>query len=508
MRRFLQHMRNPRVLLVTPEITRLPQEMGTMAPHLRAKAGGLADVSASLATALFKLGADVHVALPHYRRMFDIDLGHLMNRELRLYKSALPDSRIHLAQDRIFYYRDAVYSSYGAECHRIALVFQREVINNIVPHVNPDLIHCNDWTTGLIPAAARRLGIPSLFTVHNIYTYETRLAEIEETGIDAAEFWSHLYYVRPPSGYEETRTDNHVDSLASGIFAAHFVNTVSPSFLDEVCDGRHPFVPAHVRRELANKRQAGCAFGIPNAPDPMFDPRIDTHLARIYSAADHVEGKKQNKQALQDLLGLEANPFAPLLFWPSRLDTIQKGPELMTDILYDVVSSYWEQGLQLAVVANGPHQQAFRDVVRHHDFHRRVAVHDFDERLSHLAYAASDFTLMPSRFEPCGLAQMIGSIYGSLPIAHATGGLRDTVSHIDIETGRGNGFVFDYCDAAGLRWAIDEGMRFFGRPQNVKSAQVARIMRESRERFNHNETAKKYFDLYEKMLRRPLVASV
>src|SRR5512147_868785 len=105
----LSSYRDPRILVVTPEITYLPTGMGNMADRMNAKAGGLADVSASLVSALFELGADVHVALPHYRRLFHIEVGRLISDELRMYKSKLPDSRIHLAEDRIFYYRDQVY---------------------------------------------------------------------------------------------------------------------------------------------------------------------------------------------------------------------------------------------------------------------------------------------------------------------------------------------------------------------------------------------------------------
>ncbi|HSH68832.1 MAG TPA: glycogen/starch synthase, partial [Deferrisomatales bacterium] len=99
--------RNPRILVVTPEITYLPEGMGNLANRMSARAGGLADVSASLVAALFDLGADVHVALPHYRRMFNIDIGRLISDELRVYQGKLPQDRIHLAEDRIFYYRDA-----------------------------------------------------------------------------------------------------------------------------------------------------------------------------------------------------------------------------------------------------------------------------------------------------------------------------------------------------------------------------------------------------------------
>jgi glycogen synthase len=259
--------RNPRILIVTPEITYLPEGMGNMANHMTAKAGGLADVSASLVSALFNQGADVHVALPHYRKMFHVDVGNLIDKELMVYKSVLPETRIHLAQDRLFYYRDTVYSSYSEDNPKLALAFQREIINNIIPTVRPDLIHCNDWMTGLVPAAARRLGIPCLFTVHNIHTQEVTLERVENTGIDAAEFWQNLYFMRQPYNYEETRSTNKVDLLASGIFASHYINTVSPTFLKEIVDGWHDFVPSQIRSEIQSKYYAGCAEGILNAPD-------------------------------------------------------------------------------------------------------------------------------------------------------------------------------------------------------------------------------------------------
>ncbi len=187
-----------------------------------------------------------------------------------------------------------VYSSYGGENIKVALAFQREVINNIVPSVRPDLIHCNDWMTGLIPAMARQMGIPCLFTIHNIHTVKTNLAHIEDRGIDAAYFWQHLYYMKMAYEYEEAREANPVDFLASGVFAAHFVNTVSPTFLMEVVEGRHDFVEAPLRQELANKWHAGCASGILNAPDPSFNPADDKDLIRQYNAKNHMTCNKKN----------------------------------------------------------------------------------------------------------------------------------------------------------------------------------------------------------------------
>ena len=497
--------RNPRILMVTPEITYLPAGMGNMANMLNAKAGGLADVSASLVSALFELGADVHVALPHYRRMFHVDVGRFINDELRVYKRVLPEDRIHLAQDRIFYYRDEVYSNHERDARRLALAFQREVINNIIPRVNPDLIHCNDWMTGLVPAMARRLGIPSLFTIHNIHSQNLTLAEIEDSGIDAAEFWSELYFKNPPFNYESTRNANQVDMLVSGIFSSHFVNTVSPEFLNEICQGRHEFVDESTRTELVQKFTAQCASGILNAPDPSYNPRTDELIECKYNAEDHVAGKRANKMVFQERLGLTVDADVPLLFWPSRLDPVQKGCQLVADILYAIVSDYWDKGLQVAVVANGPFQNVFRNIVRHHEFYDRVAIVEFDEGLSRLGYAASDFMLMPSRFEPCGLPQMVSAIYGNIPIVHDTGGLHDTIEHIDTEAGTGNGIVFEHYDPGGLRWGIDQAMDFYARPAEERNATITRIMNESIERFTHSVTAAEYIKVYEKMLHRPLV---
>jgi len=498
--------RKPRILIVTPEITYLPEGMGNLAGKMSAKAGGMADVSASLVAALFDLGADVHVALPHYRRMFHEETAKLVADELRVYKSRMPDARIHLAEDRCFYYRDRVYSQSGAN-PKLALAFQREVINNIIPEVQPDLIHCNDWMTGLIPAAARREGIPCLFTVHNIHTHKLTLAEVEDAGIDAAEFWANLYYSRPPYNYFESRNDNPIDLQASGVFAAHFINTVSPTFLREIVDGWHGFVPDSIRNEIRNKFHAGCAAGILNAPDPSDDPSLDDKIPFRYGPEDHREAKRKNKLALQHALGLEENPDAPVFFWPSRLDPVQKGPQLVTDILYNFLSKHWNSGAQIAVIANGPFQQPFWDIRSFHHLEGRIGVHDFDGRLSQLGFAGSDFMLMPSLFEPCGLPQMQAPIYGSLAVAHNTGGLHDTVEMLDAANDRGNGFVFDTYDANGLFWAMDRAMDFWALPADVRERQVARIMRESLRRFNHRACAQSYIELYEKMLNRPLVRS-
>ncbi|MFD2256535.1 glycogen synthase [Luteolibacter algae] len=496
---------NPRILIVTPEITYLPSGMGNMAQRMSAKAGGMADVSASLVSALFNLGADVHVAMPNYRKLFQGDVFNLHEKELKKYHEVLPEDHIHLAEDRIFYYRDRVYSSHSDEAMRIAMVFQREVINHIVPKARPDLIHCNDWMTALIPAMAKRRGIKSLFTVHNIHTRQACLSQAEDIGIDAAEFWMNLYFAENPGNYDHARSHVPVDLLTSGIFASHFINTVSPRFLWEIVEGWHSVVPWSVRQEIRNKYHAGCASGILNAPDASYSPKTDNSLVRNYGPSDFWDAKRANKEAFQREMGLEANLDAPLFFWPSRLDPMQKGPQLVTDILYQMVSDYWERGVQIAVVANGPHEIYFKQIIEEFELGSRVAIVDFNERLSRLGYAASDFMLMPSLFEPCGLPQMTAPIYGTLPVVHGTGGLYDTIRPMDVKNASGNGFRFNDYDPNALRWAVDQAMEFYSLPYEAKEPQIRRVMEQSVKEFSHEEVARKYIEIYEEMLARPLV---
>ncbi len=498
--------KNPRILVVTPEVTYLPDDMGNVANYMSAKAGGLADVSAALNTALFQAGADVHVVVPDYRAMFSANRQLLLGKSIYQMRHVMPDDRIHLAEDRAFFYIENVYSNYAGDNARIALAFQREVINNILPRVQPDLIHCNDWMTGLVPAMARRNRIPCLFTVHNIHTIKLLLAEIEDRGIDAAAFWQHLFYERMAYHYEETRESNPVDLLASGIFAAHFVNTVSPTFLLEIVEGRHHFIAPPIQTELANKFLAECTTGILNAPDPTFDPSSDLSLIRIYDPHKAIEGKRVNKIALQKEVGLLQNGAAPLFFWPHRMDSVQKGSQLLAHILYRVIHQWWKESLEIVFVANGEFKKHFADIVNFHGLSDRVAICDFDEELARRAYAASDFILMPSRFEPCGLPQMIGPIYGALPVAHDTGGIHDTVTPMDITRHRGNGFLFEVYDSGGLFWAITQAMAFFALPDAVRAVEIERVMIDAQKRFNHAVTARQYMDLYEKMLDRPLIA--
>lgn len=332
------------------------------------------------------------------------------------------------------------------------------------------------------------------------------MATIEDRGIDSAEYWENYYFSEPPQGYYEARDNTPVDMMATGIFASDHVNTVSKTFLYEVVEGKHSFVTEALRQELANKLYSGNASGILNAPDASFDPATDTLIENHYDAETHREGKAANKRLFQQKVGLTVNPDAPLFYWPSRLDPMQKGCQLLADILYQLTADYSEENLQVAIVASGSFFKHFEDIVATHGIEDKVAVVPFSESLSRLAYAGSDFILMPSKFEPCGLPQMAAPMYGTLPVVHDTGGIHDTVEHLHYDGNLGNGFRFEHYSTEGLRWAIDEAVKFYKWSPDARAKVIKRIMKESKSRFNHSTTAAAYIELYSKMLGKEVVA--
>jgi starch synthase len=291
--------RKPRILFVSPEIAYLPTEMSTMFKSLCAREGELADFSAALVQALFVQGVDVHVALPDYRFLFNNHTDTIFQKKINLLRTRVSKSSIHLAEDRAFFYKNRIYSESYEENLTSSIAFQREVINTIVPHVQPDLIHCNDWMTGLIPAMARRLGIPCLFTIHNTYTLKTVLSRIEDKGIDAALFWQNLFYERLPADYEETREHNMVDFLASGIFAAHYVNTSSPGLLCKIVEDRHQMVDHSIQTQLLNKVKQGCALEISDRLDPSPLSETDTPIFPVQQTHTTMQYLKIATQYIQ-----------------------------------------------------------------------------------------------------------------------------------------------------------------------------------------------------------------
>lgn len=261
----------PRLLLVTPEIAYLPAGMAARARRIRIGSGKQAQTSAALMTSLYQHGADIHLALPNYRLAFYGGGRAASAGESRL--SPAPGSdRVHLAQDRHFYYQRPDACDRMVNDLKASLVFQREVINHIVPVVQPDLIHCMGWMTGLLPAMARERGIACVFSIHDFHTRKVCLRAVEDRGIDAAGFWRHLYYDAYPQTYETVRATIPVDLLASGMFASQWVTVDDPKRLREIIRGRFPGVARDLKIILTNKWESGSALGIGNSAAGLHRP--------------------------------------------------------------------------------------------------------------------------------------------------------------------------------------------------------------------------------------------
>lgn len=490
------------ILIVSPGITYFPANMSNSESYLASRTDGAMDQCAHLVAALAEKGLDVHVALPDYRSIDDDKNICLVEEEVHIYKkSGVPEEHIHLAKaNRFIQWRGSAPRDYD-ENMEISFAFQYEVLTNIIPNINPNLIHCHDWFCGLIPAAVRIERIPCLLTLHNVNTYDATISQIEGSGISVRNFWHRLFFKKMPNTYEDTKGDNSVDLLASAIFSAHFIHTGSLTFLKEVAAGRHNFIPANIEAELTNKMHAGCAEAIPIPLDPECGPQAAPYR---YDADDPAPGKRACKKKLQSICKLDPIDTAPLFFWPSRLDAYQKGCHLLTDILYEMIERFWDMNLQIVFVADGVYKKHFEDIVRMHRLDSRVAVAPFDKNLARLAYAASDFLLLPSLFETCGLPAMTGLLYGSLPVAHDTGGLHDTVRPFRGDSNQGNGFLFQEYNPQGLCLAIEQAMDFYRWPAEKRTRQISRIMKEGRDEYHIDGIAQKYIGLYEKMLKRPI----
>jgi glycogen synthase len=379
------------------------------------------------------------------------------------------------------------------------------VINRIIPEVQPDLVHCYDWMTGLIPAMARQNGIPCLFTLYRLDSPRLLLSTIEEIGIDAASFWQHCYYARMPVDYQETRNTNPLDLLTSGVFSADLASILSQTFQNGLTDSGSHIAVSMLKTELQNKLRAGKLCAVAPAPDPSFNPAIDRALVQTYGPETHDTGKSFNKLQLQETLNLQVDSKAPVCFWPTRLDGNRPGCRLMADTLAVMLERYHEQNLQVVFIADGDFQEYIRALIGRLHATNRAAVCDFDDRRYHLAYGGADFVFMPLHLDTCALPCKIGQCYGALPIAFDAGAIHDCVAHLELSANRGTGFLFKNFDANGLLWALDQAMTFYRQPREFRSSQVQRIMTDSLVRFNPDDTARQTIDLYAHALERPLV---
>jgi ADP-glucose type glycogen/starch synthase len=520
----MRQIKLPIILVATPEIVSLPQNMGNLANVITTgDGGGLADISAALIKELDRRGVNVHVALPEYRHLFE-ECAHISSRDYDLLKSEIDDanSRIHLIEDGMFEGAKRVYNDVRDGLDKIdlrrATAFQRGIIHRLFPLIKKShsnvLVHCNDWMTGLIPAAARSQNIKSLMTFHNIFTQFQWLKGLQKHGIHAESFWKYLYFREHPDKFGDFHGNyerNDVDFMTSGLFAADFINTVSPTFLKEIVEGYfldHGIIPSRMREVILSRNSENCALGILNAPELTADPRADNMLVQRYwwdpseseGLVDITSGKEANKRYLQEALGLEPDPSIPVFLWPSRIAKPQKGFELLLDLIPYLMEKF---RMQIAVIANGdlsliPGIEHWQRV-----YPGKVAYRSFDRKLSQIAKAGSDFLLMPSLYEPCGIPQVEAPRYGTFPIVRRTGGLADTVEQLSTNGLMGNGFVFQDFMPSGFWYAISKAMSFYNKQSmQFRLGVQKRIMKESFAKFNIQETAKRYIDVYEQIFQR------
>lgn len=485
--------KRPRILLCTPEVTELPEGVGNAANFVRAKGGGLADISAGLFAHLHASDEfDVHIVIPKYDRQFVADKS--LFRQLELDAPKWERRGIHLVADSAFTNIEQVYEQTGENSPvRRSLALQRVVINRLLDTLTPDLVHCNDWMTGLIPAACRERRIPCIYTIHNLFTYWSTPRHIDFHGIDVRRLQRHLWHQWFPDGSDNDWHYNHVDFASTGVFAASVVNTVSPTFASEILNGDHDeWAPPSL---MAAIKEHPRFLGILNAPNDSVRPDAADRGFVPYSEDALQPGKAQNKGRLQAELGLEVEPSRPLLLWPHRLYD-QKCPELVLSVIGRAIDR-WD--VQLAVIANGDAkiQKRFDALSRR----RRgsVARVGFDQTLSDLGRAGADFMVMPSRYEPCGLPQLECPRFGTLPIVRKTGGLADTVVELDARAEHGNGFVFERPEARELMEAIQRAVTLY-RNSELHGRAMSRIMKESLEHHTLESTTDAYTQLYRELV--------
>ena len=457
------------------------------------KTGGLADVASALPAALRAAGHDVRVVMPRYRAMRErgvavegpiaaafLPAGERAE-ELRVWRLANSATPLYLLDIPAAFERAAIYGE--GDDHRRFILFARGVLA-LMQHVrevdawHPDVVHCHDWHSALVPNYIKTYfaytfgHIASVFTIHNLaYQGACAPATLAVAGLGEGGL------VENGMGPRLTGSFNF---MARGILYSDAVSTVSPAYAGEIMTAEYG---EGLDALLRSRRDR--VTGILNGIDTVaFDPATDRELVAPYTAADPA-GKAICKGALQREFGLEESPHRPLLGIVSRL-VEQKGLDLLDDAMPWLLR---ETNAQLVVLGSGrPHLQD--------DFRRHAAANPgrvgvrigFDAALAQRIYAGSDAFLMPSRFEPCGLGQMIALRYGSVPIVRATGGLRDTVR----EGPDGNGFVFHPYDARHFADAVRRAVTAY-RDRAGWALLRARGMREDN---SWGHAAARYIDLY------------
>ena len=426
------------------------------------KTGGLADVAGSLPAALAAQGAEVAVVLPLYQKVKE-KFGDQLYFECYDYVdlawrhsycglfSMERDGVTWYFLDNEQYFRRPELYGYMDDGERFGF-FSRAVVR-MLPHLKfwPEVIHCNDWQTALVPIYLKDDGVReerfrSIRTVLSIHN-------IEYQGRYGRQTLGDLFGL--DHGWADDGTilmDGDVNLLKGAILCADAVNAVSPTYANELK------MPYFAHRLDGIMRRCGYKLsGVLNGIDvKRYDPATDPHIAVNYSAAD-MAGKQADKAELQKLMGLRQEPYVPIVGIVSRLVS-HKGLDLVCEVLHDMM----ELPLQMVILGKGDrkYEEFFQWAAQ--QYPGRMAVRlDYNEELSMAIYAGADLFLMPSKSEPCGLSQMIAMRYGTVPIVRETGGLKDTVSPYEAWRDAGNGFTFANYAGSDMLYVIREAVYLY-----------------------------------------------
>lgn len=457
------------------------------------KTGGLADVVGTLPKYLKKFGMDARVITPYHKVIkdkFSNQVSHMFDFYVNLgwrheycgiEKMELDGTIIYLV-DSENYFGDVIYRGGGAEIEQYAF-FQRAVLDALpILDFSPEIIHCNDWQAGMIPMLARTQYRGSmqekckyLLSIHNIaYQGKWGFEYIQDLlNIDRA------FYT--PEFIELNKCANF---LKAGCVFADRLSTVSPNYSNEI---KTPYY-AEGLEGILNARSSQLN-GILNGIDiNVFNPENDDLIPSSYSVGN-LSGKAKCKEKLQKQLGLDIEPNVPVISMVSRM-TEQKGFDLVMTVLDDMMTT---ENVQFVLLGTGDnkYEQFMRDAEQRYKG-RLCSYIGYSEELSHLVYAGSDFFLMPSRFEPCGLSQMIAMRYGTLPIVRETGGLKDSVIPYNYKTGEGDGFSFANYDAWEMRKLINYALSCYP-DKDVMNKLINNAMSED---FSFERSAIEYIKLY------------
>ena len=470
-----------------------------------AKTGGLADVAGSLPAALKSSGADVRLVLPLYRTVrekglkvrrlpesLEIPLGEV-SLPAALFETRTADGvPVYLIGREDLYDRPNLYGNgrgdYYDNLERFAFYCHGALRMAEVLPFRPDVVHCHDWQTGLVPALLRGpyggspnfAGTASVFTIHNIgYQGLFPAEKLPVTGLSRPDFFH-------PEGIEYW---GRISLLKAGMVYAGAITTVSPMYAREI---RTPEYGMGMEGVLQHRRAS--LHGILNGVDyRAWDPARDSHLPAAYSPTN-LAGKRECKQALLREMGLDPSLVGrPLAGMISRLDA-QKGLDLLLEILDDLL------GLDVGLVVLGAGDERIQQALKRsaEKWPGRVGLKlGFDEPLAHRIMAGTDMFLIPSRYEPCGLTQMYALKYGSVPVVRATGGLDDTVVPFTAEDRQGNGFKFGPFASEDFFGALREGVTLY-RDSGTWKRLMANGMQAD---FSWERSARTYLDLYESLLR-------